>query len=168
MRRRAMSDRVGSDQPASRKQRAYRHFSGVLQVACTSSVPALYRHTQQPRRQLRLDRGRGRAVIRTGSHGANTLVLADAIAIKQQVPLIKSVSPNVDGSVQVIYGNQNWFTRYRGVSPEYFDIKRAGGNRRRRLGQEHACQNSKPEDGIPIFPGLSPAAADNRAREYRD
>src|SRR5450759_488629 len=36
----------------------------------------------------------------------------------------KSVSPNVDGSVQVIYGNQNWFTRYRGVSPEYFDIKR--------------------------------------------
>ena len=68
----------------------------------------------------------GRAVngIRTGSHGANTLVLADAAAIRQQVPLIKSVSPNVDGSVQVIYGNQNWFTRYRGVSPEYFDIKR--------------------------------------------
>ena len=54
----------------------------------------------------------------------NTLVLADAVAIKNQVPLIKSVSPNVDGSVQVIYGNQNWFTRYRGVSPEYFDIKR--------------------------------------------
>jgi putative ABC transport system permease protein len=24
----------------------------------------------------------------------------------------------------VIYGNQNWFTRFRGVSPEYFDIKR--------------------------------------------
>jgi putative ABC transport system permease protein len=68
----------------------------------------------------------GRAVngIRTGSHGANTLVLADAVAIRQQVPLIKSASPNVDGSVQVIYGNQNWFTRYRGVSPEYFDIKR--------------------------------------------
>jgi putative ABC transport system permease protein len=68
----------------------------------------------------------GRAVngIRTGSHGANTLVLADAVAIRQQVPLIKSVSPNVDGSVQVIYANQNWFTRYRGVSPEYFDIKR--------------------------------------------
>jgi putative ABC transport system permease protein len=38
--------------------------------------------------------------------------------------LIKNVSPNVDGSVQVIYGNQNWFTTFRGVSPEYFDIKR--------------------------------------------
>ena len=68
----------------------------------------------------------GRAVngVRTGTHGMNTLVLADAIAIKNQIPLIKSVSPNVDGSIQVIYGNQNWFTRYRGVSPEYFDIKR--------------------------------------------
>src|SRR2546423_2402073 len=68
----------------------------------------------------------GRAVngVRTGTHGTKSLVLADAIAIKNQVPLIKSVSPNVDASVQIIYGNQNWFTSYRGVSPEYFDIKR--------------------------------------------
>src|SRR6266513_3519613 len=68
----------------------------------------------------------GRAVngVRTGTHGMNTLVLADAVAIKNQIPLIKSVSPNVVGSIQIIYGNQNWFTRYRGVSPEYFDIKR--------------------------------------------
>ena len=50
--------------------------------------------------------------------------LADAVAIKNQVSLIKSVSPNVDASTQIIYGNQNWFTSYRGVSPEYFDIKR--------------------------------------------
>jgi putative ABC transport system permease protein len=68
----------------------------------------------------------GRAVngVRTGSHGTKSLTVADAVAIKNQIPLIKSVSPNVDGSVQVIYGNQNWFTSYRGVSPEYFDIKR--------------------------------------------
>ncbi|MGB8473802.1 MAG: ABC transporter permease [Candidatus Acidiferrum sp.] len=68
----------------------------------------------------------GRAVngVRTGTHGTSSLVMADAIAIKNQIPLIKSVSPNVDGSVQIIYANQNWFTRYRGVSPEYFDIKR--------------------------------------------
>src|SRR5437773_6034582 len=68
----------------------------------------------------------GRAVngVRTGPRGTKSLVLADAIAIKAQIPLIKSVSPNVDASVQVVYGNQNWFTSYRGVSPEYFDIKR--------------------------------------------
>ncbi|HWU54550.1 MAG TPA: ABC transporter permease, partial [Rhizomicrobium sp.] len=62
--------------------------------------------------------------VRTGTHTLPTLTLADLIAIESQVPLIKLVSPNVDASVQVIYGNQNWFTIYRGVSPAYFDIKR--------------------------------------------
>src|SRR6266702_8934120 len=68
----------------------------------------------------------GRAVngVRTGTHGTKSLTLADAVAIRNQIPLIKSVAPNVDGSIQIIYGNQNWFTQYRGVSPEYFDIKR--------------------------------------------
>ena len=68
----------------------------------------------------------GRAVngVRTGTHGTKTLTFADAVAIKNQISLIKSVSPNVDGPVQIIYGNQNWFTGFRGVTPEYFDIKR--------------------------------------------
>jgi putative ABC transport system permease protein len=68
----------------------------------------------------------GRAVngVRTGTHAAPTLSLGDMVAIKNQIPLIKNVSANVDGSTQIIYGNQNWFTQYRGVSPEYFDIKR--------------------------------------------
>ena len=68
----------------------------------------------------------GRAIngVRTGTHDTKTLVMADAVAVKNQISLIKSVSPNVDDPVQVIYGNQNWHTSYRGVSPEYFDIKR--------------------------------------------
>jgi putative ABC transport system permease protein len=68
----------------------------------------------------------GRAVngVRTGPRGTKTLVYADAVAIKGQIPLIKNVSANVDASVQVVYGNQNWFTTFRGVEPEYFDIKR--------------------------------------------
>src|SRR6266849_4014154 len=68
----------------------------------------------------------GRAVngVRTGTHGTKSLVLSDAVAIKNQIPLIKSVSPNVDGNIQIIYANQNWYTRYRGVSPEYFEIAR--------------------------------------------
>ncbi len=68
----------------------------------------------------------GRAVngVRTGVHGTKSLTLADGFAIKNQIPLIKAMSPNVDGSVQIIYRNQNWFTNYRGVSPDFFDIKR--------------------------------------------
>jgi putative ABC transport system permease protein len=68
----------------------------------------------------------GRAVngVRTGTHATTTLTLADAVAIRNQISLIKSVSPNVDDPAQVIFGNQNWHTSYRGVAPEYFDIKR--------------------------------------------
>jgi putative ABC transport system permease protein len=68
----------------------------------------------------------GRAVngVRTGPRGTKTLTMGDAVAIKAQIPLIKSVSPNVDANVQIVYGNQNWYTTYRGVSPEYFEVKR--------------------------------------------
>jgi len=68
----------------------------------------------------------GRAVngVRTGTRGTKTLTLGDAAAIKNQIPLIKSVSPNVDANTQIVYGNQNWFCTFRGVAPEYFDIKR--------------------------------------------
>jgi putative ABC transport system permease protein len=68
----------------------------------------------------------GRAVngVRTGTHATTSLTVSDAVAIKNQISIIKSVSPNVDDPVQVIYGNQNWHTSYRGVAPEYFDIKR--------------------------------------------
>ena len=68
--------------------------------------------------------GRSVSGVRTGTHGVPSLSMADATAIKNQIALIKTVSPNVDDHVQVIYGNQNWFTAYRGVSPEFFDIKR--------------------------------------------
>src|SRR5437660_115851 len=49
----------------------------------------------------------GRAVngVRTGTHGTKSLVFADAVAIKNQVSLIKSVSPNVDGNIKITYEN---------------------------------------------------------------
>ena len=61
--------------------------------------------------------------VRTGTHGTTSLTLEDAEAIRHQISLIKSVSENVDGSLQVIKGNRNWRTQYRGVSPEYLEIK---------------------------------------------
>jgi putative ABC transport system permease protein len=62
--------------------------------------------------------------VRTGSHGTKTLLMGDAAAIATQIPMVKLVSPNVDERIQVVYGNRNWNTMYRGVSPEYFQIKR--------------------------------------------
>jgi putative ABC transport system permease protein len=62
--------------------------------------------------------------IRTGSHGTKTLTADDGYAILKQVPLLKSMSPQVDANAQIIYSNRNWSTQYRGVSPDYMSIKR--------------------------------------------
>lgn len=62
--------------------------------------------------------------VRTGTRGTNTLTPKDAQAIRDEVPLVRIVSENTDGRVQIIYGGQNWLTQYRGVSPEYQAIKR--------------------------------------------
>ena len=61
----------------------------------------------------------------TGNGATKTLTVEkDALAIRGSVPEITSMSPNVDGGVQVVYGNENWGTSFRGVSSEYFEIRR--------------------------------------------
>jgi len=62
--------------------------------------------------------------VRSGTLGMNTLTMGDAEAILHNVSYIKSVSPNIDGSLLIASGKFNWTTRYRGVTPEYFEIKR--------------------------------------------
>jgi putative ABC transport system permease protein len=71
------------------------------------------------------------AGVRTGAYGMRNLVVEDAEAILREVPGIRRVSPQVDGSVVIAREGHNWTTRWRGVSPDYVDIKRwtlaAGG-----------------------------------------
>jgi len=67
---------------------------------------------------------RSRNGIRNGARGTRSLVLSDAQAIVEQVPLIQRLSPNVDGRVQVVYGGENWFTQFRGVSPDFLQVRR--------------------------------------------
>jgi putative ABC transport system permease protein len=67
---------------------------------------------------------RAKSGIRVGSRGTRTLVVEDAQAILHQVRGIKAVVPNVDSHIQVVYGNSNWGTMYRGVSPEYLEVRR--------------------------------------------
>jgi putative ABC transport system permease protein len=50
--------------------------------------------------------------------------MGDCRAVLDQIPGIKSASPNVDGHIQVIYGDSNWGTQFRGVSPDYFEIRK--------------------------------------------
>ena len=67
---------------------------------------------------------RTRGGMRMGARGTRSLVQGDAQAIVQQISLIKRMCPNVDGSLQVVYGGENWTTRYRGVTPEFLEIRR--------------------------------------------
>jgi putative ABC transport system permease protein len=62
--------------------------------------------------------------LRTGSHSTTTLAPEDAEAIRREVPLVTRVSENVDGNVQVVGPERNWATHYRGIAPEYAEIKR--------------------------------------------
>jgi putative ABC transport system permease protein len=61
--------------------------------------------------------------IRTGWGSAGTLKIEDAEAIRREVPGVIAVSEEVISTRQVSSGNQNWFTRIYGESPEYFDIR---------------------------------------------
>jgi putative ABC transport system permease protein len=62
--------------------------------------------------------------VRCGTRETKSLTVEDARAIFAEIPGLKRMSPNVDGRVQVVYGTQNWNTTFRGVAPEYFDIRR--------------------------------------------
>ncbi len=67
---------------------------------------------------------RARNGVRYGARGDRTLILDDATAIVEQVPLVKSMSPNADGHTQVVYGGENWVTMFRGVTPVFLQIRR--------------------------------------------
>jgi putative ABC transport system permease protein len=64
------------------------------------------------------------AGARTGSHGTTSLTIADAEAIRREVVGVARLTPQIDGTIQVIHGNRNWSTRFRGEGPDYLAIKR--------------------------------------------
>ncbi|HEV2021373.1 MAG TPA: ABC transporter permease [Terriglobales bacterium] len=67
---------------------------------------------------------RSRNGVRNGARGTRSLVLADMQAIQSQVPLIRIQTPNADGRITVVYNKRNWYTSYRGVTPEFFEIRK--------------------------------------------
>ena len=55
---------------------------------------------------------------------AATLTPEDSQAIPLEVPEITRCTPQVDSPIQVIHGNQNWRTTYRGVTADYIDVRK--------------------------------------------
>ena len=70
-------------------------------------------------------------------------MVADAKAIKREIPKVVAVSPEVRSGAQLVAGNENWFTgNMLGESEDYFDI-RAMADRRRAAGSAtRTCADS--------------------------
>jgi putative ABC transport system permease protein len=62
--------------------------------------------------------------VRMGTQATKTLTVQDAEAIQQHVPSIALVSPGVGASVQIVNGNQNWYTRASGAGPDFLQIRK--------------------------------------------
>ena len=61
--------------------------------------------------------------IRGAAGSRETLKYDDAVAIKKKIKNIDYVSPIVQRSYQIVYGNQSWNTVVMGVTPEYMSIR---------------------------------------------
>jgi putative ABC transport system permease protein len=93
---------------------------GIAAVICVVAIG----NADQARVQQQMDNLGNNLVlnrVHTATHAISAPTLRPALAIKNQV---STVSLHVDAQTQVVYGNQNWFTSYRGVAPEYFASKR--------------------------------------------
>jgi len=61
--------------------------------------------------------------VHTGNDATKTLSNADAFALPKEIPFLKACSPNTDGHIQIVYGNRNWATHFRGTAPNFLEIK---------------------------------------------
>jgi putative ABC transport system permease protein len=66
-------------------------------------------------------------VTRGGLHmgwgQTKTLVYEDMKAMQREIPTIAMAAPGAATSAQVVFENQNWYTRVTGTEPAYFDIR---------------------------------------------
>ncbi len=61
--------------------------------------------------------------LRMGSGSQSTLTVKDAESILKEIPSVLDVAPTVQGTGQVIYGNQNWSTQITGTTPSMLYIR---------------------------------------------
>jgi len=61
--------------------------------------------------------------VNIGLGSAGTLSLADAAAIRREVPDVVAISPEVSTSAQAISNGRNWSTTIAGESPDYLKIR---------------------------------------------
>src|SRR3990172_2339451 len=58
-----------------------------------------------------------------GSWSVKTLTVDDMQAIEREIPLVRQCAPPVISSAQIVFRNQNWFTRVMGTTQSYFTVR---------------------------------------------
>jgi len=61
--------------------------------------------------------------VRRGMGSAPTLTVEDADAIVAEIPAVRYAAPSLNGTVQVVYENQNWSTSAAATTPEALLIR---------------------------------------------
>jgi putative ABC transport system permease protein len=64
-----------------------------------------------------------RGGVYSGSGGAGTLTVEDALAMEKEVPGVAAVSPEVRSGAQIMAGNNNWSTSVMGEGVGYLSIR---------------------------------------------
>ena len=64
-----------------------------------------------------------RGGVYTGSGGAGTLTVEDALAMEKEVPGVSVVSPEVRSGAQIMAGNNNWSTSVMGEGVGYLTLR---------------------------------------------
>ncbi|MDD5217312.1 MAG: ABC transporter permease [Candidatus Omnitrophica bacterium] len=116
------------------KLRSFLSILGVMiGVACVITMLALGRGARESITEQLARLGSNLLSVRPGSvkvHGvsqeagaATRLSFDDVRAIRETVPEVKRIAPQVTGQGQVVYGNKNWSTVVNGVTPEYAVMK---------------------------------------------
>lgn len=52
--------------------------------------------------------------VRTGTYGMRNLMFEDGAVILREVSQIRSITPNIDGTLPVVGDSGNWTTHWRG------------------------------------------------------
>ncbi|MBI5179310.1 MAG: ABC transporter permease [Nitrospinae bacterium] len=60
---------------------------------------------------------------RMGAGTMPTLTMRDTEAIRKECPAVEDAAPIVNGTLQVVYGNQNWSTIVIGTTPNMLEIR---------------------------------------------
>ncbi len=86
---------------------------------------------------------RTRGGVRSGWGTITTLTAADADAIKREIPSVHETSSGVRTALQVVYGNQNWYTAVYGTTPTYQVVREWPVEEGRFFTQPEAAAGSK-------------------------